>query len=51
MFYRWEQRQAMRRGVLFALVDEFYERHVKLIISAEVELEKLYTNGQLEDLV
>ena len=37
---------AARRFI--ALVDEFYERHVKLIISAEVELEKLYTNGQLE---
>ncbi len=30
-----------------ALVDEFYERHVKLIISAEVALEELYTCGRL----
>ncbi|WP_434566618.1 cell division protein ZapE [Vibrio chagasii] len=37
---------AARRFI--ALVDEFYERNVKLIISAEVELENLYTHGQLE---
>lgn len=37
---------AARRFI--ALVDEFYERHVKLIISAEVALEQLYTSGQLE---
>jgi cell division protein ZapE len=30
-----------------ALVDEFYERSVKLIISAEVELEQLYSDGIL----
>ena len=30
-----------------ALVDEFYERHVKLIISAEVALEDIYTEGLL----
>ncbi|MFT2091886.1 cell division protein ZapE [Paraglaciecola sp. 2405UD69-4] len=30
-----------------AMVDEFYERNVKLIISAEVALETLYTEGQL----
>jgi cell division protein ZapE len=30
-----------------ALVDEFYERHVKLIISAEVALEQLYVDGIL----
>jgi cell division protein ZapE len=30
-----------------AMVDEFYERNVKLIISAEVALEELYTEGQL----
>ena len=30
-----------------ALVDEFYERHVKLIMSAEVDLEQLYTDGRL----
>ncbi|MGY3568778.1 cell division protein ZapE [Vibrio sp. SCSIO 43135] len=37
---------AARRFI--ALVDEFYERNVKLIISAEVALEALYTSGQLE---
>ncbi|WP_194436280.1 cell division protein ZapE [Vibrio fluminensis] len=37
---------AARRFI--ALVDEFYERNVKLIISAEIELEALYTHGQLE---
>ncbi|MFA0194290.1 cell division protein ZapE [Vibrio artabrorum] len=37
---------AARRFI--ALVDEFYERNVKLIISAEVELENLYANGRLE---
>ncbi|CAM4128475.1 cell division protein ZapE [Shewanella aquimarina] len=30
-----------------AMVDEFYERHVKLIISAEVALEEIYTQGLL----
>ena len=30
-----------------AMVDEFYERNVKLIISAEVALESLYTEGLL----
>lgn len=30
-----------------ALVDEFYERHVKLIVSAEVALEQLYVEGIL----
>ena len=30
-----------------AMVDEFYERHVKLIMTAEVELEALYTDGRL----
>ncbi|GGW81121.1 cell division protein ZapE [Alteromonas halophila] len=30
-----------------AMVDEFYERHVKLIMSAEVAMEELYTGGQL----
>ncbi len=30
-----------------ALVDEFYERNVKLIISAEVALENLYKEGRL----
>lgn len=37
---------AARRFI--ALVDEFYERNVKLIISAEVPLEQLYSGGQLE---
>lgn len=36
---------AARRFI--AMVDEFYERHVKLIISAEVAMEKLYRNGGL----
>ena len=30
-----------------ALIDEFYERHVKLIISAEVPMSELYTHGGL----
>ena len=29
------------------MVDEFYDRGVKLIISAEVELKDLYTGGRL----
>ncbi|WP_375751398.1 cell division protein ZapE [Vibrio sp. HN007] len=37
---------AARRFI--ALVDEFYERNVKLIISAEVEMDSLYEGGQLE---
>lgn len=37
---------AARRFI--ALVDEFYERNVKLIISAEVPMKDLYTEGQLE---
>lgn len=36
---------AARRFI--AMVDEFYERKVKLIISAHVELESLYTQGTL----
>ncbi|MBB1269726.1 cell division protein ZapE [Shewanella sp. SR44-3] len=31
-----------------AVVDEFYERNVKLIISAHVSLEQIYTEGQLD---
>ncbi len=31
-----------------AMVDEFYERNVKLIISSAVAMEDLYTQGQLE---
>ncbi|WP_204101099.1 cell division protein ZapE [Saliniradius amylolyticus] len=30
-----------------AMVDEFYERQVKLILSADVPMEALYTDGQL----
>ena len=30
-----------------AMVDEFYERNVKLILSAEVSMETLYSDGQL----
>ncbi|MDD8059959.1 MULTISPECIES: cell division protein ZapE [Shewanella] len=30
-----------------AMVDEFYERNVKLIVSAQIELEHIYTDGQL----
>ena len=37
---------AARRFI--ALVDEFYERNVKLIISAEVAMELLYSHGGLE---
>ncbi|MDG3089081.1 cell division protein ZapE [Vibrio hannami] len=37
---------AARRFI--ALVDEFYERNVKLIISAEVDMGSLYAGGQLE---
>ncbi|MGO1246897.1 MAG: cell division protein ZapE [Oceanisphaera sp.] len=36
---------AARRFI--AMVDEFYERHVKLIMSAEVEMEQLYSGGRL----
>lgn len=36
---------AARRFI--AMVDEFYERNVKLIISAQVALEELYTDGSL----
>lgn len=36
---------AARRFI--ALVDEFYERNVKLIISAEVDMASLYTDGSL----
>lgn len=30
------------------LVDEFYDRHVKLVLSAAVPLEQLYTGGRLD---
>ena len=40
-----ENDDATRRFI--ALVDEFYERNVKLIISAEVALEELYRDGRL----
>ena len=35
------------RDNLIALVDEFYERHVTLIISAEKPITQLYTQGNL----
>ncbi len=41
-----QQDDAARRFI--ALVDEFYERNVKLIISAEVAMESLYASGRLE---
>jgi len=41
-----EREDAARRFI--ALVDEFYERNVKLIISAEVAMESLYSHGGLE---
>ena len=31
-----------------AMIDEFYERHVKVIMSAEVPMESLYSTGRLE---
>ncbi|MEW6990267.1 cell division protein ZapE [Colwelliaceae bacterium 6441] len=37
---------AARRFI--AMVDEFYERNVKLIISAQVAMEDLYSHGSLE---
>lgn len=40
-----ERNDAMRRFI--SLVDEFYERHVKLIIAAEVPMEQLYTGSGL----
>jgi cell division protein ZapE len=40
-----EREDAARRFI--ALVDEFYERNVKLIISAEVDMENLYSHGGL----
>jgi cell division protein ZapE len=36
---------AARRFI--AMVDEFYERNVKVIMSAEVDMEHLYTDGLL----
>ena len=36
---------AMRRFI--SLVDEFYERHVNLMLTADVELEELYTGQRL----
>ncbi|MFT5033964.1 MAG: cell division protein ZapE [Bacteroidia bacterium] len=30
------------------LVDEFYDRHVKLVVSAAVPLASLYSGGRLE---
>ena len=40
-----ENDDAARRFI--AMVDEFYERNVKLIITAQVSLEQLYTDGTL----
>ena len=40
-----ENDDAARRFI--AMIDEFYERNVKLIISAEVALESLYSGGRL----
>jgi len=40
-----EREDAARRFI--ALVDEFYERNVKLIMSAELALEDLYSGGRL----
>jgi len=37
---------AARRFI--AMVDEFYERNVKLIMSAQVDMTQLYQNGRLE---
>lgn len=41
-----ETSDATRRFI--ALVDEFYERRVKLIVSASVPMNKLYQSGRLE---
>jgi cell division protein ZapE len=41
-----DREDAARRFI--ALVDEFYERNVKLIVSAEVAMENLYSHGGLE---
>ncbi|MCG7584729.1 cell division protein ZapE, partial [Photobacterium sp. OFAV2-7] len=41
-----KQDDAARRFI--AMVDEFYERNVKLIMSAEVDLTRLYQDGRLE---
>lgn len=40
-----DKNDAMRRFI--SLVDEFYERNVKLIIAAEVEMEKIYSGSGL----
>ncbi len=40
-----DREDAARRFI--ALVDEFYERNVKLIISAEVDMDNLYSHGGL----
>ena len=45
MVMKEHHQDAARRFI--ALVDEFYERHVTLIISAEVPLAELYTTGRL----
>ncbi|NNL10819.1 MAG: cell division protein ZapE [Pseudomonadales bacterium] len=40
-----ERSDAARRFIL--LVDEFYDRRIKLVLSSDVELEKLYAGGPL----
>ncbi len=46
---RADGRAQGRHGARFInLVDEFYDRQVKLILSAEVELKDLYSGGRLE---
>ncbi|PCI73040.1 MAG: cell division protein ZapE [Gammaproteobacteria bacterium] len=42
-----ETKDASATRRFISLVDEFYERHVNLMITAEVELEDLYTGTQL----
>ena len=41
-----ETKDMMRRFI--ALIDEFYERHVKLVLLAEVSCESLYVGTQLK---
>lgn len=43
--YSQQEDQARR---FLALVDEFYERHVKLVVSAEVPLEEFYQGDRLK---
>jgi cell division protein ZapE len=48
---RLDARQDNQARRFVALVDEFYDRRVKLILSAEVPLEGLYTGSRLEEIV